>query len=230
MKKLTYLVASAVIAVSMLSSCGGNKNANNDKNAPATEEKAAATENNQSAPAADPAAEKAAADEKALASATEFFGWIKAINGQDVTIANADGQEITVTIPNAGDELIEGAPITIKYIEAEGAKKAATDNEKSVKLSQNFKKLLGAWGAGKDNKEITFELRKSGKCKNVGKGQSAKFKSWRLKDDQTIEFEVEANGKSFFMPWTVENLTDNQLFLKNGESKFEMNRLDSNRE
>jgi hypothetical protein len=226
MKKFTYLAASAVLAVSMLASCGGNKNANNDKNAPATENTAATQDD----AAAKAASDKAAAEEQALANATEFFGWIQSIDGQNVTIKNADGQEIVVTIPNAGDELIEGAPITIKYVEAEGAKKAATDNEKSVKLSQNFKKLLGKWGAGKDNAEITFELRKSGKCKRVEKKQNAQFKSWRLKDDQTIEFEVEANGKSFFMPWTVDNLTDDQLILKNGDSKLEMNRLDSNRE
>ncbi|MBQ3655709.1 MAG: hypothetical protein II956_02530 [Bacteroidales bacterium] len=225
MKKLTYLAASAVLAVSLLSSCGGNKNANNDKNAPATEQTAT-----QEDAAAKAAAEKAAAEEKALAGATEFFGWIKSIDGKNVTIANADGQEITVTIPNAGDELIEGSPITIKYIEVDGAKKSATDNEKSVKLSQNFKKLLGKWGTGKDNAEITFELRKSGKCKNVGKGQNAQFKSWRLKDDQTIEFEVEANGKSFFMPWTVDGLADDEMNLVNGESKLAMKRIDSNRE
>ncbi len=223
MKKLTYLAASAVLAVSLLSSCGGNKNANNTENA-------AATETTQEDAAAKAAADKAAAEEKALASATEFFGWIKSIDGQNVTIANADGQEITVTIPNAGDELIEGSPITIKYIEVEGAKKSATDNEKSVKLSQSFKKLLGKWGTGKDNAEITFELRKSGKCKNVGKGQNAQFKSWRLKDDQTIEFEVEANGKSFFMPWQVDGLTDDEMNLVNGESKLAMKRIDSNRE
>ena len=29
MKRITYLAASAVLAVSMLASCGGNKNANN---------------------------------------------------------------------------------------------------------------------------------------------------------------------------------------------------------
>ena len=228
MNKLTYLAASAVLAVSLLSSCGGNKNANNTENAAATE----TTQEDAAAKAAadKAAADKAAAEEKALASATEFFGWIKSIDGQNVTIANADGQEITVTIPNAGDELIEGSPITIKYIEVEGTKKSATDNEKSVKLSQSFKKLLGKWGTGKDNAEITFELRKSGKCKNVGKGQNAQFKSWRLKDDQTIEFEVEANGKSFFMPWKVEGLTDDAMNLVNGESKLAMKRIDSNRE
>ena len=234
MKKVTYLMSSAVIAAFMLASCSGNKNANNgsDKDSVVTvataDNNAAAstnTGNASTASTADP-------EETALASANEFFGWIESIDNNNVTIKNAAGETIVVLIPNAGEELIEGSPITVKYVDAEdGSHKAATDNEKSVKLSQNYKKLLGKWGTGKDNSEITFELRKRGKCKNVGKGQNTAFKSWRLKDDNTIEFEVEAQGKTFFMPWTVGSITDDQLVLQTGEtSKLEMNRLDSNRE
>ena len=227
MKKLFYVAAIAALA---LASCkSGNKNGEttDGNGAQGTEQ----TANNGAAQ--DAAAQKAAADEQALASAKSFQGWIESIDGQNYVIRNAEGQTITVVIPNPGQELIEGEPIIVKYIEADGANKAATDNDKSLDLSYaaNFKKLLGKWGAGKDNNEITFELRKSGKCKNVGKGQKTEFKSWRMKDNNTIEFEVKNGESSFFMPWTVEGLTDNAMTLKSGEtSKLEMTRLDSNRE
>ncbi|MBO7142826.1 MAG: hypothetical protein J6V76_06945 [Bacteroidales bacterium] len=217
MKKLFYLAAVAALA---LASCKSGNNNNAEGNA--TE----GTEQTQ-----DAAAQQAAADEQALASAKSFQGWIESINGQDYIIRNAEGQTITVKITNPGEELIEGEPIIIKYIEADGANKAATDNAKSVDLSQavNFKKLLGKWGTA--NNEITFELRKSGKCKNVGKDQKTEFKSWRMKDNNTIEFEVANGESSFFMPWGVENLSDNAMTLTAGEnSKLEMTRIDSNRE
>ena len=220
MKKLFYVAA---VAALMFASCksGNNNQASDDKAAQGTEQTA-----NNGAQANQPSA-----DEKALASAKEFKGWIESINGNNVIVRNSDGQTLTVAIANPGQELIEGSPIIVKYIEADGANKAATDNDKSVSTSVNFKKLLGKWGAGKDNNEITFELRKSGKCKNVGKGQSTEFKSWRMKDENTIEFEVKNGESSFFMPWTVDGLTDNTMTLKSGEtSKLEMTRLDSNRE
>lgn len=218
MKKLFYLAAVAALA---LASCKSGNNNNAEGNA--TE----GTEQTQ-----DAAAQQAAADEQALASAKSFQGWIESINGQDYIIRNAEGQTITVKITNPGEELIEGEPIIIKYIEADGANKAATDNAKSIDLSQaaNFKTLLGKWGTA--NNEITFELRKSGKCKNVGKDQKTEFKSWRMKDNNTIEFEVANGESSFFMPWKVESLNEEFLCLTTGEgaSKLEMNRIDSERE
>ncbi|MBR6179275.1 MAG: hypothetical protein IKQ70_15530 [Bacteroidales bacterium] len=217
MKKFFYVAAIAALA---LASCkGGNNNAEGNT-----------TEGTEQTATQDAAAQQAAAEEQALASAKSFQGWIESINGQDYIIRNADGQTITVKIANPGEELIEGEPIIIKYIEADGANKAATDNAKSLDLTQaaNFKKLLGKWGTA--NNEITFELRKSGKCKNVGKGQKTEFKSWRMKDNNTIEFEVANGDNSFYMPWGVENLSDESLTLKNGEAKFEMTRIDSNRE
>ena len=225
MKKLFYVAAIAALALASCKS-GNNNNTENGteaNNANGTEQTATQ----------DAAAQQAAADEQALASAKSFQGWIESIDGQNYVIRNSEGQTITVVIPNPGQELIEGEPIIVKYIEADGANKAATDNDKSLDLSYaaNFKKLLGKWGAGKDNNEITFELRKSGKCKNVGKDQKTEFKSWRMKDNNTIEFEVKNGESSFFMPWTVEGLTDNAMTLKSGEtSKLEMTRLDSNRE
>ena len=51
-----------------------------------------------------------------------------------------------------------------------------------------------------------------------------------MKDNNTIEFEVANGDNSFYMPWGVENLSDESLTLKNGEAKFEMTRIDSNRE
>ncbi len=226
MKKIFYVAAIAALA---LASCkSGNKNGETtDENGAQNIEQ---TANNG---AQDAAAQQAAADDQALAQAKSFQGWIESIDGQNYVIRNSEGQTITVVIPNPGQELIEGEPIIVKYIEADGANKAATDNEKSLDLSYaaNFKKLLGKWGAGKDNTEITFELRKSGKCKNVGKDQKNEFKSWRMKDNNTIEFEVKNGESSFFMTWTVEDLTDNAMTLKSGEStKLEMTRLDSNRE
>lgn len=225
MKKLFYVAAIAALALASCKS-GNNNNTENGteaNNANGTEQTATQ----------DAAAQQAAADEQALASAKSFQGWIESIDGQNYVIRNSEGQTITVVIPNPGQELIEGEPIIVKYIEADGANKAATDNDKSLDLSYaaNFKKLLGKWGAGKDNNEITFELRKSGKCKNVGKDQKTEFKSWRMKDNNTIEFEVKNGESSFFMPWTVEGLTDDAMTLKSGEtSKLEMTRLDSNRE
>ncbi|MBR4214360.1 MAG: hypothetical protein IKR94_03485 [Bacteroidales bacterium] len=215
MKKLFYLAAVAALALASCKS-GNNNNAEGNTTEQTTQ---------------DAAAQQAAADDQALASAQSFQGWIESINGQNYVIRNAEGQTLTVTIPNPGEELIEGEPIIIKYIAADGANKAATDNAKSVDLTQavNFKKLLGKWGTA--NNEITFELRKSGKCKNVGKDQKTEFKSWRMKDNNTIEFEVANGESSFFMPWGVENLSDNTMTLTAGEnSKLEMTRIDSNRE
>ena len=219
MKKLFYVAAIAALA---LASCKSGNNNNAEGNT---------TEGTEQTAAQDAAAQQAAAEEQALATAKSFQGWIESIDGQNYVIRNAEGQTITVAIPNPGEELIEGEPIIIKYIEADGANKAATDNAKSLDLSQaaNFKKLLGKWGTA--NNEITFELRKSGKCKNVGKGQKTEFKSWRMKDNNTIEFEVKNGESSFFMPWGVENLSDESMTLSSGDnSKLEMTRIDSNRE
>ena len=236
MKKLFYVAAIAALA---LASCKSNNNNSGDNNASnnateqTTQQNGGASQQGgatQQGGAQDQAAQKAAAEEKAFADAQSFQGWIESINGNDYVIRNADGQTITVNIPNPGQELIEGEPIIIKYIVADGTNKAATDNEKSLDLSQaeKFKKLLGKWGTA--NNEITFELRKSGKCKNVGKGQKTEFKSWRMKDNNTIEFEVANGNSSFFMPWAIESISDESLSLKNGEAKFDMTRIDSNRE
>ncbi|MBR4267478.1 MAG: hypothetical protein IKQ46_15640 [Bacteroidales bacterium] len=221
MKLRQILPVAAIVAIASLSlaSCkSGNNNSTNGENA------GNATPTEQTTTTATPAK---SADEVALETAKSFKGWITAIEGDVVTIKNEANEELKVKIANAGDELIEGALIEVKYVDAEdGSKKTATDNEKSVSLTQNFKKLLGKWATEGD--KITFELRKSGKVKTTM--PSTKFKSWRIKDEKTIEFEIANDKGVMFSPWTVETIDDTNLILVNGEAKIPMTRKDSNRE
>jgi hypothetical protein len=199
----------------MLASCkSGNKN-----DAAANEGAATTTEAATATPAK-------SAEEIALEKATTLKGWIKSIADDIVTIVDAEGNETQVKVVNAYDELIEGAPIEVKYIDDNGTKKTATGDNKSLSLSQNFKKLLGKWATEGD--KITFELRKSGKMKTTMKGTN--FKSWRVKDDKTIEFEIANDKGTIFSPWEVESIDDSNLVLKNGDAKIPMTRKDSNRE
>jgi uncharacterized protein YdeI (BOF family) len=213
--KLTRIIPVVALAtLAMLASCkSGNKT---DANANANN--GAATET----PAAAPAKSQ---DEINLEKATTLKGWIKAIAGDVVTIVDANGNETQVKVVNAYDELIEGAPIEVKFIDDNGTKKTATGDNKSLSLPQNYKKLLGKWVA-KDGK-TTFELRKSGKVKTSLK---TNFLSWRVKDDKTIQFEIKGENGSMFSDWNVDTIDDEKLTLSNGQSKFELDRKDRNRE
>ena len=213
--KLTRIIPVVAIAtLAMLASCkSGNKT-----DAAANEGAATTTEAATATPAK-------SADEIALEKATTLKGWIKAIAGDIVTIVDANGNETQVKVVNAYDELIEGAPIEVKYIDDNGSKKTATGDNKSLSLSKNFKKLLGKWTTAGD--KIFFELRKNGKVKAT----ETTLKSWRVVDENTIEFEI---GDNVFDKWSVETLDDNNLVLKHGTGadapKIEMTRKDSNRE
>jgi hypothetical protein len=206
----------------MLASCkSGNKT-----DAAATE--GAATTNTE---AATPAAPAKSADEIALEKATTLKGWIKAIAGDVVTIVDANGNETQVKVVNAYDELIEGAPIEVKYIDDNGTKRTATGDNKSLALSQNYKKLLGKWATEGD--KITFELRKSGKAKTSMKNFD--FQSWKLVGDNAIEFEVKnKDGQKQNITFNVESFNGDELVLSTGEgdkkTNFPMKRKDSNRE
>lgn len=214
--KLTRIIPVVAIAtLAMLASCkSGNKT-----DAAANEGAATTTEAATATPAK-------SADEIALEKATTLKGWIKAIAGDVVTIVDANGNETQVKVVNAYDELIEGAPIEVKYIDDNGTKKTATGDNKSLALSQNYKKLLGKWATEGD--KITFELRKSGKMKSTMKGTD--FRAWKVLDDKTIEFTIANDKGEIKSPWEVETLDDNTLVLKNGDSKIPMTRKDSNRE
>lgn len=214
--KLTRIIPVVAIAtLAMLASCkSGNKT-----DAAANEGAATTTEAATATPAK-------SADEIALEKATTLKGWIKAIAGDVVTIVDANGNETQVKVVNAYDELIEGAPIEVKYIDDNGTKKTATGDNKSLALSQNYKKLLGKWATEGD--KITFELRKSGKMKSTMKGTD--FRAWKVLDDKTIEFTIANDKGEIKSPWEVETLDDNNLVLKNGDSKIPMTRKDSNRE
>ena len=214
--KLTRIIPVVAIAtLAMLASCkSGNKT-----DAAATEGAATTTEAATATPAK-------SADEIALEKATTLKGWIKAIAGDVVTIVDANGNETQVKVVNAYDELIEGAPIEVKYIDDNGTKRTATGDNKSLALSQNYKKLLGKWATEGD--KITFELRKSGKMKSTMKGTD--FRAWKVLDDKTIEFTIANDKGEIKSPWEVETLDDNNLVLKNGDSKIPMTRKDSNRE
>ena len=214
MKLTRFIPVVALATLAMLASCkSGNKND------AAANEGAATTEAATAAPAK-------SQDEINLEKATTLKGWIKSIADDIVTIVDAEGNETQVKVVNAYDELIEGAPIEVKYIDDNGTKKTATGDNKSLSLSQNFKKLLGKWATEGD--KITFELRKSGKMKTTMKGTN--FKSWRVKDDKTIEFEIANDKGTIFSPWEVESIDDSNLVLKNGDAKIPMTRKDSNRE
>jgi uncharacterized protein YdeI (BOF family) len=219
--KLTRIIPVVAIAtLDMLASCkSGNKT-----DAAATEGAATTTEATTAAPAK-------SADEIALEKATTLKGWIKAIAGDSVTIVDANGNETQVKVVNAYDELIEGAPIEVKYIDDNGTKKTATGDNKSLSLSQNYKKLLGKWATEGD--KITFELRKSGKAKTSMKNFD--FQSWKLVGDNAIEFEVKnKDGQKQNITFNVESFNGDELVLSTGEgdkkTNFPMKRKDSNRE
>ena len=213
MKLTRFIPVVALATLAMLASCkSGNKtDAANNGEATTTEAATAAPAKSQ--------------DEINLEKATTLKGWIKAIAGDVVTIVDANGNETQVKVVNAYDELIEGAPIEVKFIDDNGTKKTATGDNKSLSLSQNYKKLLGKWTTQGD--KIFFELRKNGKVKAT----ETSLKSWRVADEKTIEFEI---GDNVFDKWTVEKLDDNNLVLKHGDAadapKIEMTRKDSNRE
>jgi len=219
--KLTRIIPVVAIAtLAMLASCkSGNKT-----DAAANEGAATTTEAATAAPAK-------SADEIALEKATTLKGWIKAIAGDLVTIVDANGNETQVKVVNTYDELIEGAPIEVKYIDDNGTKRTATGDNKSLALSQNYKKLLGKWATEGD--KITFELRKSGKAKTSMKNFD--FQSWKLVGDNAIEFEVKnKDGQKQNITFNVESFNGDELVLSTGEgdkkTNFPMKRKDSNRE
>lgn len=219
--KLTRIIPVVAIAtLAMLASCkSGNKT-----DAAANEGAATTTEAATATPAK-------SADEIALEKATTLKGWIKAIAGDVVTIVDANGNETQVKVVNAYDELIEGAPIEVKYIDDNGTKKTATGDNKSLTLSNKYKQLLGKWATEGD--KITFELRKNGKAKTTMKNYD--FQSWRVVDDNTIEFEVKnKDGQKQFIKFNVESFNGDDLVLTTGEGDkkgtFPMKRKDSNRE
>jgi len=219
MKLTRFIPVVALATLAMLASCkSGNKND------AAANEGAATTEAATAAPAK-------SQDEINLEKATTLKGWIKAIAGDIVTIVDANGNETQVKVVNAYDELIEGAPIEVKYIDDNGTKKTATGDNKSLTLSNNYKKLLGKWATEGD--KITFELRKSGKAKTSMKNFD--FQSWRVVDDNTIEFEVKnKDGQKQFIKFNVESFNGDDLVLSTGDgdkkTNFPMKRKDSNRE
>jgi hypothetical protein len=221
--KLTRIIPVVAIAtLAMLASCkSGNKNDAANNGAATTNTEAAAT----------PAAPAKSQDEINLEKATTLKGWIKAIAGDIVTIVDANGNETQVKVVNAYDELIEGAPIEVKYIDDNGTKKTATGDKKSLSLSNNYKQLLGKWATEGD--KITFELRKSGKAKTSMKNFD--FQSWRVVDDNTIEFEVKnKDGQKQFIKFNVESFNGDDLVLSTGDgnkkTNFPMKRKDSNRD
>ena len=112
MKLTRFIPVVALATLAMLASCkSGNKND------AAANEGAATTEAATAAPAK-------SQDEINLEKATTLKGWIKAIAGDIVTIVDANGNETQVKVVNAYDELIEGAPIEVKYIDDNGLPQA----------------------------------------------------------------------------------------------------------
>ena len=219
MKLTRFIPVVALATLAMLASCkSGNKtDAANNGEATTTEAATAAPAKSQ--------------DEINLEKATTLKGWIKAIAGDVVTIVDANGNETQVKVVNAYDELIEGAPIEVKFIDDNGTKKTATGDNKSLTLSNNYKQLLGKWATEGD--KITFELRKSGKAKTSMKNFD--FQSWRVVDDNTIEFEVKnKDGQKQFIKFNVESFNGDDLVLSTGDgdkkTNFPMKRKDSNRE
>lgn len=89
----------------------------------------------------------------------------------------------------------------------------------------NFEKLIGSWKAGVNISAIEFKFFANGDIINRGESQRTKFNSWRLKDNNTVEFEVMNVGMSFWMPWRIDELTDSKLILGSGDTQIVFGRL-----
>lgn len=89
----------------------------------------------------------------------------------------------------------------------------------------NFEKLIGSWKAVVNSSAIDFKFFANGDIINRGESQRTKFNSWRLKDNNTVEFEVKNGDMSFWMPWSIVELTDDKLILSSGQTQIEFGRL-----
>lgn len=223
--KFTYLLAT-VAAVSMLASCSCNKNKESEGQAEATqtEQQAEAAENAETAQT--PEAQKAAVPE----DAKKYVGYIKTIEGNDLTLWDGTNEEnlTKITLDDASD-LIEGAPIIVYYTPtAEGNNKIAAAQDQAVNIAKNYRLLIGKWATA-DN-SITYELRRRGRAHNVAKDQNVEFKGWRLHND-TIGFVASPKGQDmvfFDDGWYVEKVDETSLVLTKGsDARLEMTRLDS---
>ena len=89
----------------------------------------------------------------------------------------------------------------------------------------NFVKLIGNWEASDNSSKVIFKFFANGSIINQGKSQRTKFNSWRLKDNNTVEFEVLNGDMSFWMPWSIAELTNDQLVLRSGEVQIVFGRF-----
>ena len=241
--KLSYILAT-VASVAMLASCSCNKNdekaaqekaAQEAQAAEAQAQKDAAKAARKAAKAATPSVQKGYDvaydfEDEDAANTQLLHGIITAIDGDKVNIAGNDGKDYTVLITDKSQELIEGSPITVAYKTAEDGSLTNAAETGAVAVPKDYSKILGKWATEKN--AITFEMRKRGKCKNVGKGQNVEFKSWKLAND-TILFHAKSGDAEFDMPWAlnVNELENNdQLVLTQGTSTLNFSRIDSERE
>lgn len=95
-------------------------------------------------------------------------------------------------------------------------------NKVNAKANQypNYQKIIGKWISHNTGSYIMFQFYADGTIINEGDSQRTKFNSWRMKDNNTIEFEVKNGDSSFFMPWSIIKLSDNNLILGAGEAQI----------
>ena len=92
--------------------------------------------------------------------------------------------------------------------------------EKNSQYS-NFKKILGAWVSRANDNGMAFLFYPNGSIIAEGKNINTKFNSWRMKDNNTIEFEILHGDMSFYMPWNIEISNDN-LTINSGEVQIDL--------
>ena len=84
----------------------------------------------------------------------------------------------------------------------------------------NYQKIIGKWISQNTGSYIMLHFFTDGNIINEGSSQRTKFNSWRMKDNNTIELEVKNGDSSFFMPWSIIKVTDNNLILGAGDTQI----------
>ncbi|MBQ3636480.1 MAG: hypothetical protein II951_12835 [Bacteroidales bacterium] len=237
--KFAYVLATVAAVSMMMSSCSCNKK---DKDAAAegaaTEQQdaqaqAQAPEKTKKQKQIEKGEEPAAEAEELAEGAKEYRGYIKSIDGNDVTLWDGkDAEKLTVLTLENAEGLIEGAPIVVYYTpkaEGEGIKLAAAQ-DRAMAIAKDYRLLLGKWTT--EDQKITYELRRRGVAKNVQENQNVNFKGWLLHND-TIEFAMTSAAapdvRFYDDGWYVESVDETSLILtKQDAARLEMKRVDSN--
>ncbi|MBP5370060.1 MAG: TPM domain-containing protein [Bacteroidales bacterium] len=91
----------------------------------------------------------------------------------------------------------------------------------------NFKNIIGGWGTKTADNGLYFLFYPNGGIITNGDNIKVQIASWRMKNNNIIEFEVTNGETSLFMPWNIIELSDDNLKLDSGNAQIDLVRLEN---